>query len=185
MAVILWSVLALILVGLVVLVAAYRTRAVLPPLELAPGEELPAAPVQRLTRWATGLGLVVGAAAAGIVAWVGPTVYGEDDTIRLTVTGLALAALLLLAIPSLVAGMWAASGDRRVDERDKAIVARAPAGQAAAILVVLAVWTIALQEGYRGAAGIPRDYLYLIMWSCLLVSLVASNAGILIGYRRG
>jgi len=185
MAVIFWSVLALGLVGLVVFAAAYRTRAVLPPLVLAPGERLPAAPVQRLTRWSLGLGLVPVAIAAGIVTWFGPTVYGEDDAVRLTVTALAIAALVTLALPSLVAGMWAARADRRIDERDRAILARAPAGQAAAILVVLAVWMIALQEGYRGAPGIPEAYLNLIFWSCLLVSMVASNAGILIGYRRG
>lgn len=185
MAVIFWSVLALGLVGLVVLAAGYRTRAVLPPLELEPGEQLPTAPVQRLTRWGLGLGLVPMAVAAGLVGSVGPTVYSDDDVVRLSVTGLALAALLLLALPTLVAGMWAARGDRRIDERDRAILARAPAGQAAAILVVLAVWTIALQEGYRGAPGIPREFLNLILWSGLLVSLIASNAGILIGYRRG
>ncbi len=185
MAVIFWIVLALGLVAVVIGAAAYRTRAVLPPIELAPGEELPTTALQRLAGWALVLGVALTTTAAVIVVQAGPTTYADDDATRLAVTAFALGALVALVAPTMLAGMWAARGDRRVDERDRAILARAPAGQSAAILIVLAIWTIALQEGYRGAAGIPGEYLILIFWSCLLVSMVVSNAGILIGYRRG
>ena len=99
-------------------------------------------------------------------------------------TGLLLASMVVLVAPTLLVGTWAGREDGRLDERDRAILARAPAGQAAAMLVVLAVWMIALTESFRGEPGIPGVFLNLIFWSCLLVSLLASNVGILIGYRR-
>jgi purine-cytosine permease-like protein len=184
MYVILWTLLALGLVFLAVLIAARHSRSISPPLVMPPGETLPTTPVQRLVRWSLILGLPLALAAGAAVAWFGPTVYDDDDAIRLWVTGLLLASLLVLAAPALLVSAWSSRGDEKLDERDRAILARAPAGQAAAILVVLAVWIIALQEGYRGGAGIPATFLNLIFWSCLLVSLVASNVGILVGYRR-
>jgi hypothetical protein len=184
MSVILWTILALVLVALVVLATGYQARSVPPPLVLPAGETLPTAPLQRLVRWCLALGLIPLVIAAGLVAWRGPATYSDDDIVRLTVTTLLVAGMLLLVAPTLFAGTWASRGDARLDERDRAILARAPAHQAAAMLVVLAVWMIALQETYRDSSGIPEVFLYLIFWSCLLVSQLASNVSILVGYRR-
>jgi hypothetical protein len=184
MFVILWIVIAVALVVLIVAAAAYQSRAIAPPLVLPPGETLPPTRLERLARWSLAIGLFLVAAAGVVIAAVGPIRYFDDDTARLAVTGLLVASLFVLAAPSARAGVGTIRGDENLDERDRAILARAPAGQAGAMLVVLAVWVIALQETYRDAAGIPDVYLYLIFWSCLLVSLVASNAGILLGYRR-
>lgn len=184
MSVILWGILALGLLAIVIAVAGYRTRAATPPLELPPGELFPSTALQRMTRWSLGLGVVPLVAAAVIVGSVGTIAWEDDDATRLLVTVLLLAAMIILVIPTMVAGTWAARDDGRLDERDRTILARAPTGQAAAILVILAIWTIALQETYRGTPGIPHTYLHLIFWSCLEVSLLASNVGILLGYRR-
>jgi hypothetical protein len=184
MPVIIWSVLALILVALAVVAAARLGRGIAPPIVLPPGEAMPTAPLQRLARRALVAGLVVGAAAAGVVGWYGPETYQDDDPVRLAVTGLLLASLFVLAAPTFIGGGWAMRDDARLDERDRAVLARAPAGQAAAMLVLLAVWNIALHEVYRGAPGVPAAFLDLIMWSALLVSLAAANAGILLGYRQ-
>jgi hypothetical protein len=182
--VILWTILAVSLVLLAVFLVARRSRSVLPALDLPPGESLPTTRMQRLALWAVALGLPLVATAGGIVAWFGPTVYYDDDSVRLPVTFLLIAGMMVLAAPTLLAGAWVGKGDGVLDERDRAILGRAPAGQAAAILIVLAVWIIGLQESYRGQPGIPRVFLYLIFWSCVEVSLLASNIGILIGYRR-
>jgi hypothetical protein len=99
------------------------------------------------------------------------------------VTGLVVASVLALAAPTLLAGAWARRDDDRLDERDRAILARAPASQAAAMLVLLAIWMIALTDTFRGEPGIPAVFLNLAFWSCLLVGLVASNVGILLSYR--
>jgi hypothetical protein len=179
-----WSILALGLASIVLLAVARQSRSVLPPLVLAPGETLPTAPIQRAARWSLVVSLPLMLIAGGVIASEGPTVYQDDDTIRLLVTGLLIASLFTLAAPMLVAGIWSSRGDDKLDERDRAILSRAPAGQAGAMLVVLAVWTIALQESFRGQPGIPHEFLYLIFWSCALVSLLASNVGILMGYMR-
>jgi len=181
--VILWTVLAVSLVLLAVFLVARLSRGVLPALDLPPGESLPTTRMQRLAFRALCLGAPLIAAAGGIVAWFGPTVYYDDDSVRLPVTFLLIAGMMVLAAPTLLAGAWVGR-DGVLDERDRAILSRAPAGQAAAILIVLAVWIIGLQESYRGQPGIPRVFLYLIFWSCVEVSLLASNIGILIGYRR-
>jgi hypothetical protein len=183
MAVILWTSMAVVLVLIAIVAIARHSRSVLPALVMPPGESLPATRMQRLASWALLLGLPLVAAAGGIVAWSGPDVFYDDDAVRLPVTGLLLAGMAVLAAPTMLAGAWVGREDL-LDERDRAILARAPAGQAAAMLIVLAVWVIALQESYRGQPGIPHVFLYLIFWSCIEVSLLASNVGILIGYRR-
>ena len=184
MSVILWSVLAIGLTFVAVLVAAHHARSIAPPLEMPLGETLPTAPLQRLVRWSLVLGLLPLATAAAVVTWFGPTVFDVDVTVRLSVTGLLLATLFVLVVPHLFAGIWCSSGSGKMDERDRAILSRAPAGQAAAMMVLLAVWMVALQEGFRGEPGIPTVFLHLMFWSCLLVGLMGSHIGILIGYRR-
>ena len=184
MAAIFWIVIALALVFIAILVAARRSRSIVPPLVMPPGETFPTAPMERVVRRALVLGLPLLLTAGVVVAWFGPTAYANEDAIRACVTVLLVAGMLVLATPSLVASMWSSRGEEKLDERDRAILARGPAGQAAAMLVVLAVWTIALQVTYRSEPGIPDIFLTLMFWSCLLVSLVASNAGVLLGYRR-
>jgi hypothetical protein len=182
--VIFWSILALALVPAAAAVATFHSRSIAPPLVMPPGETFPTTSLQRLARWSLVLGLVPMAVAGALVASVGTTAYSDDDVIRLSVTGLVLASVLALAAPTLLAGVWARRDDDKLDERDRAILARAPAGQAAAMLVLLAIWMIALTETFPGEPGIPTVFLNLIFWSCLLGGLLASNVGILLGYRR-
>jgi hypothetical protein len=134
----LWLVIALGLSAAVVFFAAARTRRILPPVELPPGEKLPSTPLQRLTRWCF-----------------------------------------------VLVGVWAAQESGKLDERDRAILARAPAGVGGAMMVVMAVWMIALTEGFRPAGGqMPTYFLYLIFWSCVMVNAMAHIGGVLIAYRR-
>jgi hypothetical protein len=184
MSVILWSVLAIGLAFIAVLVMSRATRHLAPPIELPPGESLPVTPVERLTRWSLALGLLSVAVMAAIVIVSGPTTFDEEVTSRLAVMGLFVASLLLLAAPFLVAGVWAARDERGLDERDRAVLTRAPASQAPAMIVLLVVWDIALQESFRGEPGIPVTLVGLLVWSCLLAALAAADVGILIGYRR-
>jgi hypothetical protein len=184
MSVMFWSILALALVPAAAAVATFRSRNIAPPLVMPPGETFPTTSLQRLARWSLALGLVPMAVAVALVASLGPTAYTDDDAVRLSVMGLLLASVLAFAAPTLLAGVWARRDDDKLDERDRAILARAPAGQAAAMLVLLAIWMIVLTETFRGQPGIPAVFMNLIFWSCLLVGLLASNVGILLGYRR-
>jgi hypothetical protein len=183
MPVILWSVLAVVLVILTVFAASLYGRIVSPPIPLPVGEELPPTRLQRAVSWSLALSVPMVAVAGGLVGWFGPVAYSDDDTVRLTVTVLLIIGLITLAAPTILAGAWARAGDTTLDERDRAILGRASAGQAAAILIVLAVWAVALTETFHGQPGVPTEFLYLIVWSCLLVTPLASNVAILIGYR--
>jgi H+/Cl- antiporter ClcA len=79
---------------------------------------------------------------------------------------------------------WTARDDGTLDERDRAILAGASAGQAPAMLVTLAAWMIGLVEAYRSTHLIPSVFLYLIFWSCIVVSVLSLLAGVALGYRR-
>ena len=99
--------------------------------------------------------------------------------------------LLLLAILVVVGGatIWLKAQigreDGALDERDEAILGRASATQAGAILVTLVIWTIGLAEHFHEAGAVPVSYLYLICWCCIVVHLLGLPVGVLIGYRRG
>jgi hypothetical protein len=106
-----------------------------------------------------------------------------DDGARWLFTALVLAAVAVAGGADIWVKQKARVG-KLLDERDEAILARAPRAQSVAVLLTLAVWVIGLTEQFRGAGGVPVFYLYLLFWSCLLVNLLALPVGILAGYRR-
>ena len=184
MKVILFSVIALGAAFVVFFIAVRRAQRRLPPIVLAPGEKLPTTPLQRLAQRCLVLILLPTLAAAAVVVYHGVQVWWDSDPVRLTATGLLLLALGVFAAYGVRIGIWTARDDGTLDERDRAILASAPAGQAPAMLVTLAAWMIGLIEAYHGAGAVPSLFLYLIFWSCLMVSVLALLAGVVIGYRR-
>jgi len=182
--IILWAVAALVAGGAVLAGGAWIAAQKQPKPELPPGETMGSTPLQRKARWAIALGAVISAAAAGVVAYYGPIPAFESDTVRIVVTLLLLAALGVLAGFGMQMQRLAKRDDATIDERDRAILSRAPAAQGAAILVTLAVWIVALQQTYWSVHQVPMDFLYMIFWSCVIVSQLALPIGVLLGYRR-
>ena len=90
MGTLLWIVVALLIAGLLVVNAAWRTRRMLPPPALPEGEAMPTVPVQRLAFRALVAVAALVAGAALVVAWYGPETWWNTDAVRLTVTGLLL-----------------------------------------------------------------------------------------------
>lgn len=179
---ILWVILA-IAVGLAAFtVVTWLRRPKLPPLE--PGTELPATPLQRLAWWGLLLGILPGVAAGGMVIGYGAQRIYDDDGLRTVFTLLLLAIVAVVLVVTVRLKTWAARADRALDERDRDILARAPALQPAAMLVTLAAWMVGLIERFHAAGAVPLFYLYLIFWSVWAVSLLAFPLGILVGYRR-
>ncbi len=181
MSVILWGILALV-VGFAAL--WLKARLAMPPREpLPPDVELPVTPLQRAARLSLGAGLVLTAAAAGVVLVNGPEVTYADDGVRLLFTALLVAVIVVLGAPSWVKAR-AARNPGLLDERDRAILDRAPAVQGVGTLLTLGVWTAGLVERFHGSGAVPLFYVILLFWSCLVVYLLALPIGILAGYRR-
>ena len=144
---------------------------------------VPATDLQRVAFWGLLAGLVVVAAAAWMLITTGPEVVYDDDTLRLRFTGIVLTGVALFAALSSWVGI-VLTRRAKLDERDMAVLARAPMVQGGLMLITLAAWEIYLQETFRGTPGIPVTYLHLIFWSCLAANMIAMPIGILIGYRR-
>ena len=180
-----WIVIALLISGLLVVLAARRTRQALPVVELSPGEVMPPAPVQRLAARFRAAIIVLGAAAAALVGYHGPQAWWNEDPVRLTVTALLLVALVLLLLFHLRVKALRDRADGSLDERDEVILARSCGGVGGAMMAVTAVWMIALTEAHNETHLLPTYYLYLVFWSLVMTNVVASLAGILLAYRRG
>jgi hypothetical protein len=74
-------------------------------------------------------------------------------------------------------------GEVTMDERDKAILARARAAQLWSAMLTLAVWAVSLSRIYWAEGQVPVQYLYIITMSTWLVVVVAENVAVLLGYR--
>jgi hypothetical protein len=181
---IVWAIAALAAGLLAVVIAARPALEPRAPLALPPGERLPSTPLQRLARWSIAGGLLFAAAAAALVVGAGVARFDDDGHVRLTVTALLLCSIAVLGFFGIRTRSWVARGDDALDERDQAILGRAPAAQAVAMLVTLAVWIVGLQQTFPATRLVPVIYLYLVFWSCVVVDLVALPVGVLLGYRR-
>jgi len=184
MKLIFWSILALGAAFGVLYVVVRRAQRGLPPLVLPPGEAMPTTALQRLAWQAVVAILLLTLAAAVIVSYNGVAIAWDDDTVRLSATGLLLAALAVFTYYLSRVRLWIIRDDGTLDERDRAILASAPAGQAPAMMLTLAAWMIGLIEAYHASHLVPSAYLYLIFWSILMVSILALLSGVVIGYRR-
>lgn len=181
---ILWLVAALLIAGLIIFTSSLTTRRLLPAIELPDGEALPRTPLQRRAAW-TLLGVIVlSLVAAGILLYFGAGRWWDDDAVRLSFTGLLLAALGVYLAFTISVRSLASRDDGSFDERDSAIMARSCAGVGGAMMSVLAIWMIGLVETFIDTRLVPSYFLYLVFWSCVMTNVIASLAGILLAYRR-
>jgi len=182
MSIVLWGILSLVGGFAALWIAARRAMPAGPPLPA--GTELPATPLQRVTRWTLALGGVLGAAAGTLVLLKGVEATFAADGLRITFTLLLLAVLAAVGVPTLWIRKEAAAPDGALDERDRAILGRAPAMQAVGMIVTLAIWTVGLSERFHDVGEVPIVYLYLVFWSCVVVDLLGLPVGVLAGYRE-
>lgn len=184
MKVILWAVIALGAAFGVLYLVVRRAQRTLPPMVLPPGEAMPSTALQRLAWQSLVPIFLLTLAAAAVVAHHGVSVAWENDAVRRSAMGFLIAALAVFTYYISRVRIWIIRDDGTLDERDRAILASAPAGQAPAMMVTLAAWMIGLIETYHASHLVPSVFLYLIFWSLLMVSVLADLAGVVIGYRR-
>ena len=142
---------------------------------------LPMTPLQ-IRAW---LGLVLGALVTAILAYLiyqqGPTAFFDDAKMRLVFYALLAGAA---AAWSIVHSVTKRRRDVALDERDEAILQRAPAVQSGLILISLAAWAVGLTESYRDEGAIPVIFAMLIFWSSWMMHIIGLSIGVLLGYRR-
>jgi hypothetical protein len=147
--------------------------------------ELPMSPLQRRAWVALVLVAVSFLACFAIVSGSGgAAVYWDDDAVRLTVTGIFIATLVLHAVILYLPVQQARSG-QRFDERDRRILENSPAFQSAAMLLAMVAWDIYLVESSRPERTISTVYLYLMFGTMIFAQLAATDLGILFGYWSG
>jgi hypothetical protein len=183
MSLVLWVIVALMVAAGWSYITIRRTQRVLAPIALPEGERLPTTALQRVTWQALVPTALCTAVSAVIVATYGVPAIWDRDTIRLVVTLVNLAALAGYTYWIARVRAWMIRDDT-LDERDRAIIAAAPAGQAPAMMVAMAAWLIYLTETFRTTHLVPSAYLYAMFWTVLLTSVLAALLGVLIGYRR-
>lgn len=181
---ILWLVGAILLAGIIVFISSVATRRKLPPVELADGESLPKTALQKRAAWTLVAVAALTAIAGGCVVFFGPQVWWDDDSVRLTVTFLLVAALVIYLFFTIGVRSLEQRGEGAFDERDSLIMSRSCTGVGGAMMVVIAVWMMALTETHIETHLIPSYFLYLMFWSCVMTNVIASLAGILLAYRQ-
>jgi len=180
---ILWTIIALAAAAGWSYLTVRRTQRVLKPLALPDGERLPLTAMQKVTWQALVPTVLFMLASTAIVAYHGVITIWDNDQVRLLVTLLNIAALGGYTYWIARVRTWIIRDDT-LDERDRAILAAAPAGQAPAMMVAMAAWLIYLSETFHATHLVPTAYLYAMFWTVLLTSVVASLLGVLVGYRR-
>jgi len=146
--------------------------------------KLPALPMTQLQKRAW-LGLAIGVAVSialvVMLLALGPTQFFADPATRLTFYGILAGSGLLWG---LVCWHTRQPSGVTLDERDRAILAHAPAVQSGLILFTLAAWMIGLTEAYRAEGSIPVVFASLIFWSSWIMYLLGLSLGVLYGYWR-
>lgn len=184
MQIILWVILAVVVALGWSFIAVRRTQRMLKRVAVPTGEAMPMTAVQRVVWQALFPTLLFVFAAAATVGYYGVIGVWGNDEVRIVVTLLLLGALGGYTYYITRLRTWLIRDDGTLDERDRAILAAAPAGQAPAMMVAMAAWMIYLVEAYHETHLVPSAYLYAMFWTLLMVSVIASLVGILIGYRR-
>ena len=184
MPIILWAVLAITAGLAAVAIGSRRVLRRLPAPDLPPGESLAPTTLQVMARRYLLAGLVPTLAAAAVVARVGADRFYQEDATRITVTLLMLAGLVVLSAFAFRAHALAKAPGGPLDERDVAILERAPLLEGGPMLVTLALWIVGLQQTYWSAGAVPLVWLYLVFWCMVLLKALVLPLGVLIGYRR-
>jgi len=174
----------LAVIAVLFLVRVWPRKPELTAEELADMAGTPMPVLQKRAWWGLAIGVAALATASVMVATRGAVEYWENDGFRLTVMGIFIAGLLGSALVTHLplVGLEARGG---LDERDRAVLARAPTAQATLMLLGLAGWLVALGQKFHEAGAVPMVYLYLMFGSLVLLMMIGLSVGILLGYWAG
>ena len=134
-------------------------------------------------------GLVIGVvwAIAIIVVFMvkgGVDAYTGDPAMRAILAALFVGGLIAYMAIVFIPRRKRRQMEATMDERDRAIMGRAPVVQLWAVFISLAIWAIALTEIYWDQGQIPVIFPYLTLMSLFIVNVLSQSIGILVGYWR-
>ena len=181
---VLGSAVILAVVAAVLVVRAWPRNTDMSPTDRA---EIAATPMPSLQKRAT-WGFAIGVVAFAVISWLlttrGAMEYWDNDSLRLTVLGIFMVGLLgcvgVTTLPLIQPEIR-----KRLDERDQAVLARAPRAQPVLMILGLAAWLIPLTQKFHDEGAVPVVYLYLIFGSMILLMVIGEALGILLGYWFG
>ncbi len=179
---------AVAVLGAIALYSAYGVWGRRARLTAEERSELAAAPMPKLQKRAllsTAVGLITLGALSAILTTYGAAEYWDNDDLRLTVVGIFIAGMALHVglLTAMVSPLW--SEESQFDERDRQVLAQAPAVQTGLVLLTLAAWNTSLVTRFHDQGAVPTVYLYLIFGTVVLVSLIGHSVGIVVGYWMG
>lgn len=133
-------------------------------------------PLHKHAWWSLVIGSAISLAMVALLLIQGTTSTFEGGW----ATGLPIAGLFAGAL--VADAIWLTRVRRKMDERDREIMNRAPAMRSAAILVTVAAWSIVLTHAYQDEGSVPVFFPNLIFFSTFMVSILARSVGVLMGY---
>jgi len=174
--------------GAIAVYSAYLVWVRRDRLTLEERRELAATPMPKLQKralFSTAIGLITLGVLSAILTTYGAAEYWDNDDLRLTVVAIFIAGLATHVglLTAMVSPLW--SEESELDERDRQVLATAPAVQTGLVLLTLAAWHTSLIVRFHDQGAVPTVYLYLIFGTVVLVSLIGHSAGIVVGYWMG
>jgi len=178
------GVVLLALVAVVLLVRSWPRKPRLSPEELADIAETPMPTLQKRAWLALSIGIGALAIITAILSSKGATSYWVDDDLRLVILGIFMVGLLgSFGVTNLQ--LMRLRGRKQLDERDRAVLARAPTAQMTLVVLGVAAWVIGLTQHFHDEGTVPVVYLYLMFGSVILLMMIGQSLGILLGYWFG
>ncbi len=143
-------------------------------------EDKEMAPLQKRALYSLIIGLVLTAILITVLVIQGDiTAFESNENLRLVLYAVLVGVpLIYLALVNSIT-----YNSRKVDERDRLVIAKSGRAQWMAVIFTLAAWTITLTEVYHEQGTVPVAYLNLLFFSTLIISTLAQSLGILLGYR--
>jgi hypothetical protein len=137
-------------------------------------------PLQKRALYSLLAGLVMTAVLIGIILTQGGiTILDGDSELRL----LVYAVLIGVPLIYLILVNLTLRRPEQFDERDRRVIERSARSQWLAAVLAVVAWTIILTEKYHISGQIPVEFMFLIVFSILVISPLAQSLGILTGYR--
>lgn len=148
------------------------------------GEAIGATPLQRVAL----ASLISTGAFAGpglaVLLFGGIDQWNASAGQRVLVSVLSLMGVIAATLPILLTRRAAHRGRLVLDERDLAVLQRAPEVQSWVLVLALTAWTIGLTEQFTRAGAVPLPWLSIAFMTMLVLWALALPLGIVLGYRK-